>query len=142
MLEVLQRLWRRLVRGRTTAERSESATARPAAKQSGPSLGEGAREPVAEQPIEDTGAKLERGAATAARPRSGGPEDDLTVIRGIGPATQRRLQVAGIQSYEDLARATPEEIHRALVDSRRGANVQQWINRARQLSRKRESASP
>jgi predicted flap endonuclease-1-like 5' DNA nuclease len=60
--------------------------------------------------------------------------DDLTVIRGIGQVTQRRLHVAGIQSYADLARATPNEIEDALIGSRRGVKIEQWIAQARRLS--------
>jgi predicted flap endonuclease-1-like 5' DNA nuclease len=33
--------------------------------------------------------------------------DDLTSIRGIGPHTQRRLNEAGVNTYEDLASASP-----------------------------------
>ncbi len=36
--------------------------------------------------------------------------DDLTQISGIGPVTARTLDGAGIRTYEDLARSTPEEL--------------------------------
>ncbi len=40
--------------------------------------------------------------------------DDLTAIRGIGIATQNRLYRAGIKSYGQLARATPEDVRKIL----------------------------
>ena len=36
--------------------------------------------------------------------------DDLVVLRGVGPAFAQRLQRAGIRTYADLARLTPEEV--------------------------------
>ncbi len=39
-----------------------------------------------------------------------GPADDLTAIRGIGPAFAQRLLRAGIRRYAQLARMTPEEV--------------------------------
>ena len=59
--------------------------------------------------------------------------DDLTVIRGIGNATQEQLYAAGITSYAALAESTPEDICRALGGSRRPSNVDQWIRRASDL---------
>lgn len=139
MFRMLQRLWRRLVRGRTRAERSKSEAGQPAGKDGTGRLVEDDRHPVTEHSVEPSVVDSGRKSVTSAPTTVSRPNDDLTVIKGIGPATKRRLQVAGIRSYEDLAQAAPQEIHRALLGSRRGANVQQWIDRARQLSQQRES---
>lgn len=53
--------------------------------------------------------------------------DDLTAIRGIGPATEKRLNDVGIRSYAQMARATPQELRKALDASRRGVKVEKWI---------------
>ncbi len=61
--------------------------------------------------------RLLRGAAPGPGKREGTAAkvyeislDDLTAIRGIGTATQNRLHAAGIKSYVQLARASPEEV--------------------------------
>ena len=64
--------------------------------------------------------------------------EDFRKIAGIGPAFAQRLWDAGILTYEDLARRTPEEIAAVLVDmagisSERIAS-QNWIGQARELA--------
>jgi predicted flap endonuclease-1-like 5' DNA nuclease len=63
----------------------------------------------------------------------------LTAIRGIGIATQNRLYRAGIKSYGQLARATPEDVREILGKSAGGASVEKWIAEAKQLSNERKS---
>jgi len=65
--------------------------------------------------------------------------DDLTVISGIGIATQDRLNRAGIKSYGQLARATPEEVRGILGKVSRGADVKDWITQAKQLAKEGKS---
>ncbi len=65
--------------------------------------------------------------------------DDLTAIRGIGIATQNRLYRAGIKSYGQLARATPEDVREIFGKSAGGASVEKWIAEAKQLSNERKS---
>jgi predicted flap endonuclease-1-like 5' DNA nuclease len=36
--------------------------------------------------------------------------DDLTVIKGIGPAVQQKLHALGIRTFDDLAAADPETL--------------------------------
>ncbi len=60
--------------------------------------------------------------------------DDLTAIRGIGAATQNRLHTAGIKSYAQLARASPEEVRMKVGKLAEGANVEDWIAQAQELS--------
>ena len=65
--------------------------------------------------------------------------DDLTAIRGIGIATQNRLYKAGIKSYGQLARATPEEVREILGKFAGGADVEDWIAQAKQLAKEGKS---
>ncbi len=62
--------------------------------------------------------------------------DHLTAIRGIGIATQNRLYRAGIKSYAELARATPEDVRKILGKVAGGATVEDWIAQARNLTSK------
>ncbi len=84
--------------------------------------------------------KRERTAeeAEAGEPPEVSP-DDLTAIRGIGIATQNRLYRAGIKSYGQLARATPEDVREIFGKSAGGASVEKWIAEAKQLSSERKS---
>jgi predicted flap endonuclease-1-like 5' DNA nuclease len=74
--------------------------------------------------------------AAARRGAGENESDDLTVIRGIGIASQNRLHVAGIKTYADLASTPPEEVRRRLGKLARGAKVDEWISRARELAGK------
>jgi predicted flap endonuclease-1-like 5' DNA nuclease len=60
--------------------------------------------------------------------------DDLTIIWGIGPALQQRLYAAGIRRYADLASQNPEQIRRALGESGRASQIEQWLEQARTLA--------
>jgi len=59
--------------------------------------------------------------------------DDLRRIRGIGIATENRLYRAGVRSYAELARATPEELREILGKLGRGADFEAWIAEAKKL---------
>ncbi len=65
--------------------------------------------------------------------------DDLTVIRGIGIATQNRLYEAGIKSHGQLARASPAEVREILGKSAGGASVEKWIAEAKQFAKEGKS---
>ncbi len=82
-------------------------------------------------PAPDPG-RRERAAdkAAANSPDESSP-DDLTTIRGIGIATQNRLYRAGITSYGQLARATPEDVRKILGKLAGGATVEDWIAQAK-----------
>ncbi len=60
--------------------------------------------------------------------------DHLTAIRGIGIATENRLNRAGIKSYGQLARATPEDVRKILGKVAGGATIEDWISQARELA--------
>lgn len=64
-----------------------------------------------------------------------GAGDDLTVIRGIGPAIRDRLNRAGITSVAQLARSSPERIRELLGSKARGAEVDAWIEQAAGLTK-------
>ncbi len=85
-----------------------------------PALGPGRRERAAD-----------KAAANAPDESS---SDHLTTIRGIGIATENRLYRAGIKSYGQLARATPEDVRKILGKFAGGASVEKWIAQAKQLA--------
>ena len=60
--------------------------------------------------------------------------DNLTTIRGIGPVLQQRLDRAGICTYIQLALSSPEELRKAIGESARLANVEDWIVQARSIA--------
>ncbi|MFP3870138.1 MAG: hypothetical protein ACLFVT_04550 [Syntrophobacteria bacterium] len=59
--------------------------------------------------------------------------EDLTHIQGIGTGLRDRLNEAGIYTVAELARSTPEEVSQALGKFSRFADVESWIEQARQL---------
>ncbi len=65
--------------------------------------------------------------------------DDLIAIRGIGIATENRLYRAGIKSYGQLARATPEDVRKILGKFAGGTTVEDWIAQAKQLANEGKS---
>ena len=110
-------------------------------------MGGGKRQPSSEQekPAAESAAAPAPSSVTAqGQPSPPAPEgeaadgeeglDDLTVIRGIGPARQQHLYAAGIRSYFQLANASPEDVRRALSEQNQQAKVEVWISEARQLA--------
>jgi large subunit ribosomal protein L21 len=59
--------------------------------------------------------------------------DDLTVIKGIGPALQKKLRALGIVTFSDLARADPKSLAERLKGSQpiSEARVRGWTEAAR-----------
>ncbi len=75
--------------------------------------------------------------------KNAGPEDiqertwdDFTTIRGIGIATQNRLNASGIKSFAQLATASVEEVRKILGNRARGSKVEDWIAQAQRLANK------
>lgn len=65
-------------------------------------------------------------------------KDDLKVIRGIGPAIERKFNDAGIQTYAALARLTNEELENILGNQvKRLQNENDLIAQAERLARQR-----
>ncbi len=112
----------RICRCFTSGPREQEHAAKPEEKAGGEPPPEGAGKP--------------RASASARVPRKGhqGVIDDLTAIRGIGIATQDRLNRAGIISYTQLAKAKPEEIRKILGNRTRAARAEEWIRQARELT--------
>jgi predicted flap endonuclease-1-like 5' DNA nuclease len=87
----------------------------------------------------------EASARPAANPAAAQPEktvappvpDDLTVIKGIGPAVQNRLRALGISTFADLAAADPDELMKQLKGSQPLSlgRVRHWTEAARQRER-------
>jgi len=59
-------------------------------------------------------------------------KDKLEVIGGIGPASARRFNDAGVFTYAQLAALSPEQIQQITSTSR--WDPADWINEARRLS--------
>lgn len=60
--------------------------------------------------------------------------DDLTIINGIGPTFAKRLQAAGITTYQALAAARPEHIKEVAKLADWQANPEDWIAAAQELA--------
>ena len=61
--------------------------------------------------------------------------DDLTVIKGIGPATQEKLSSLGVTSFADLADADPTRLTSDLRKYQPGISekrVRSWIDTAKE----------
>jgi predicted flap endonuclease-1-like 5' DNA nuclease len=66
--------------------------------------------------------------------------DDLTVIKGIGPAVQEKLRSLGITTFRDLATANPDDLAKHLKGSQpvSKARVHSWIKAARERTEARD----
>ncbi len=61
-------------------------------------------------------------------------QDNLQTINGIGPAYERRLNAAGVLTYQDLIQKTPDELREiAKVKSWQATDPEQWIEEAKML---------
>jgi len=62
-------------------------------------------------------------------------KDDLKLIKGIGPALEKRLNDTGVQTFADLVQLKPEELEARLGNPRRVATAD-LIEQARELAGK------
>jgi predicted flap endonuclease-1-like 5' DNA nuclease len=63
--------------------------------------------------------------------------DNLKVIKGIGPVIERKLNDAGIYTFEQLGNLTPAQLRRILGNSiERLANEASLLQQARDLARR------
>ena len=62
-------------------------------------------------------------------------QDDLTLVKGIGPKYVTILQSAGVDSFRKLAELTDEQLETLIAESgaRRPANLDTWNTQARDL---------
>jgi predicted flap endonuclease-1-like 5' DNA nuclease len=90
--------------------------------------------PVRAQPAPATS---EGRRAQAERPVAPGVSDDLTVIKGIGPAVQNKLRGLGITTFADLAAADPDALLNELKGSQplSATRVRAWTEDARDRAR-------
>ena len=68
-------------------------------------------------------------------PPSQNEKDDLKVIKGIGPAIEKKLNNAGIMTYDALARLSIAELEAILGNTRRLAQEGNLIQQAKELRR-------
>jgi large subunit ribosomal protein L21 len=66
----------------------------------------------------------------AATAKSAKAKDDLTEIKGIGPTFAGRLAEAGITTFADLAKASPDHL-REVTNATAVASPEEWIEEAR-----------
>lgn len=116
----------------------------PAARPGGPDTSAAAQRPSTTPAAEPRPApKPAARPAAEAEPRQ--PEkpvappvpDDLTEIKGIGPAMQNRLRALGITTFAELAAADPDQLMARLKGSQplsRG-RVRHWTEAARERAR-------
>jgi large subunit ribosomal protein L21 len=62
-------------------------------------------------------------------------KDDLQMIRGIGPAIEKKLNNAGILTFEALAGLSVEELEQILGNARRLAQEGDLIKQAKKLAK-------
>ena len=63
------------------------------------------------------------------------PPDALEEIIGIGPTIARRLRLAGIKTYKQIAESTPDQLEEiARLPDWRKSNFKAWIEQARKLA--------
>ena len=65
-------------------------------------------------------------------------QDDLKMIRGIGPAIEKKLNNAGILTFEALAGLSVEELEHILGNARRLAQESDLIKQAKKLAKQNQ----
>ncbi len=69
------------------------------------------------------------------RPVSQAVPDDLKIIKGIGPVIERKLNDAGITTFEQLGNLTPDDLQRILGNAiERLADEEALLQQARDLA--------
>ncbi len=132
LIENLGHIWRRLV-GESSEQQAATEPKRHDAEPEGVTVEPATSELETHRPTAEQ-APPEPAEDAASEAPEDEPLDDLTAIRGIGAATQKRLNAAGIRSYAQLAEADPEDVRRALNEQRQNTKVERWISRARELA--------
>ncbi|MEK7807446.1 MAG: helix-hairpin-helix domain-containing protein [Chloroflexota bacterium] len=78
--------------------------------------------------------EIDRARVEAEKPKPA-PEQGLRMITGIGPVYAQRLKDAGIESYADLAKLTPQEVRDIMkVQKWQRLDADSWIAQAVELS--------
>lgn len=81
-----------------------------------------------------------RPAAERARARASSESDDLTRIKGIGPAFEARLNEMGYRTYLDLARWTSEDLDTLGKGLGARIRLKEWSDRAAELHSRKYDA--
>ena len=64
--------------------------------------------------------------------------DDLKIIKGIGPVIERKLNEAGVYTFEQLGNLTPSNLRRILGDTvERLADEESLLRQARDYARRK-----
>jgi len=66
-------------------------------------------------------------------------KDDLKMIKGIGPAIEKKLNNAGILTFESLAGLSTEELEHILGSTRRLVQEGDLISQAKKLAKRNHS---
>ncbi len=100
----------------------------------GDAAAKAAAPPVAPAGLGSFEASAPAEAEVAARPTPP-PADALEEIIGIGPTIARRLRLAGIKTYKQIAESTPDQLEEvARLPDWRKSNFKAWIEQARKLA--------
>ena len=81
---------------------------------------------------------VKRTSARAEPVRTASEKDDLKVIKGIGPALEKKLNSAGIQTFQALAALTTEELENILGNASRLAQEGSLISQAKKLAKQND----
>jgi len=91
-----------------------------------------------ESQIESKSVKSKSVARTESQPapvQTASEKDDLKVIKGIGPAIEKKLNNAGVHTFEALSGLTTEELENILGNASRLAQEGSLISQARKLAK-------
>jgi predicted flap endonuclease-1-like 5' DNA nuclease len=82
--------------------------------------------------------RTKSGGASANRPPTPTPRDNLKRIRGIGPALERKLNALGCHTFADIVAWEPAEIERIAQVVRASPKRirSEWVKQARQYARR------
>jgi predicted flap endonuclease-1-like 5' DNA nuclease len=104
--------------------------ARDAAVAAGAAKAPVAKPPAAAAPAPAAKPAAPSAAAVAPAPAAPVQKVDLTKVKGIGPEVQKALNDAGINTYGDLVKASPEQLQAIMTDAGIISDVSTWSAQA------------